>query len=300
MRFFSLQLGNTAGVAWNLAQGLSGLGRQSCVVELEDQPQRFPSDISLHMATEPNALLRWFHFARIAHLAQSSEVVHFHFGIRPFARYLRKVCRAPFFVHYHGSDLRAHEADGFRELAAGEFIATPDLKAWCPNGVWIPNPVSVPKLDSSRATGPPIVGHFPTNRSRKGTEKILSAVRALGDRANFRFLLVEDETHVAALTKMAQCDIVIDQLTNYGVYGNVAVEGMLMGKVVLSSVNNAFYDRCPVVPITEDNIQSQLLTILESSDRWSQIGRLGIEYASTVHDPYRVAKRLLDEYDKKL
>ena len=105
---------------------------------------------------------------------------------------------------------------------------------------------------------------------------------------------------MAALTKMAQCDIVIDQLTNYGVYGNVAVEAMLMGKVVLSSVNYAFYDRCPILPITEDNIQSQLLSVLESSDRWPEIGRLGIEYARAVHAPYRVAKRLLDAYEKKL
>jgi len=299
VRYFSLQLGNTAGVGWNLARGLSGLGKQSCSVALEPQGQDFPADFSIYMSAETSRLIRPYHFAKIARLARSSEVIHFHFGMKPFARYLRKVCDAPFFVHYHGSDLREGEATGFRDMAAGEFIATPDLRAWSPRGVWIPNPVTVPKLDYSRLGGTPVVGHFPTNPSRKGTEKIVSAVNEVRKRVNFRFLLVADETHDVALRKMAQCDVVIDQLTRYGAYGNVAIEGMLMGKVVLSSVNSAFYDHCPVVPITEETVADRLRAALESPDRWTQIGNDGIEYANTVHDPARVAKKLLDAYARK-
>jgi len=196
--------------------------------------------------------------------------------------------------------LREGEADGFRDLAAGEFVATPDLRAWSPNAVWIPNPVTVPAFEDVKSTAMPVVGHFPTNRSRKGTDRILAAISDLKDRAKFQFILVEDHTHEGALRKMAQCDIVIDQLTEYGVYGNVAVEGMLMGKVVLSSVNKAFYDHCPVMPITDDGIETQLLGVLESRDQWAQIGKAGIEYANAVHDPARVAQKLLEEYARKL
>jgi hypothetical protein len=300
VRLFSLQLGNPAGVAWNLARGLSGLGKPSFAVELEPQRHDLPADLSIHMTDQTGYLVRMAHFARIARLARSSEVVHFHFGIRPFARYLRKVCQAPFFVHYHGSDLREGEADGFRDMAAGEFIATPDLKAWAPKAVWIPNPVTVPQLDRSKPVGTPVVGHFPTNPARKGTDKIVSAIKQLQRGTNFRFLLVADETHDVALRKMAQCDIVIDQLTPYGVYGNVSVEAMLMGKVVVSSVNQDLYDRCPVVPIREDNIEGQLLSVLESPDRWPEIGNAGIEYANAVHHPSRVVKRLLEGYARAL
>ena len=159
---------------------------------------------------------------------------------------------------------------------------------------------TVPAFEDVKSTAMPVVGHFPTNRSRKGTQRILAAINDLKDRAKFQFILVENHTHEGALRKMAQCDIVIDQLTEYGVYGNVAVEGMLMGKVVLSSVNKAFYDHCPVVPITDDGIEAQLLGVLESHDRWAQIGKAGIEYANAVHDPARVAQKLLEEYARKL
>ncbi len=300
MRYFSLQLGNTAGVGWNLARGLSGLGRSSCSVALEPTRQDFPSDFSIYMTAETSRFIRPYRFAKIVRLARSSEIVHFHFGLKPFARYLRKVCDAPFFVHYHGSDLREGEATGYRDLAAGEFFATPDLRAWSPRGVWIPNPVTVPTLDRSKPTRLPIVGHFPTNTSRKGTDKIVTAVNEVKKRVDFQFVLVSGESHNVALQKMAQCDVVIDQLTSYGSYGNVAVEGMLMGKVVLSSVNSSFYDSCPVLSITGETVADRLVSILESPDQWGQIGNAGIRYAKAVHDPVHVAQRLLDAYSSKL
>ncbi len=300
MRRLSLHLGNTAGVAWNLCDGLHQLGFSNLVIDLEPQAAKFSSHLTLKMTRETPRVVRAIHFARIARLAETSEVVHFHFGIRPFARYLRRICRAPFFVHYHGSDLREGIADAFRELAVHEFVATPDLLRLAPRATWVPNPVSLPELPPPTAGPFPVVGHFPTNPGRKGTALIQREVDALQKEIDFEFRTITGVSHTTALDEMRKCDIVIDQVSKFGSYGMIAIEGMAFGKIVLSSIDTSYYDRCPIITVQEDTLKKRLAQVLASRDDWTSLAAAGREYAARVHSPERAASVVLAEYNKWL
>src|SRR2546428_12793126 len=190
----SLQLGNTAGVAWNIAKALESEQYRTTVVELEPEQGEFPCDVSLHMARGTTRITRAVHFARIAKLAWASDVVHSHFGIRPFARYLRRLSKAPFFVHYHGSDLREGMSDALRSLAVCEFVATPDLRRWAPRAIWVPNPYPLPQPVKGPSSGKPVVGHFPSNPSKKGTSFITQKVREMQRSLDFDYRVVSGVT----------------------------------------------------------------------------------------------------------
>jgi hypothetical protein len=295
---FSLQLGNTAGIGWNLAGGLLQVGWRSTVVELEPETGDFPADLRLHMTRGTSLPDRLVRVAKIARLARRSDIVHFHFGIRPFARYVRRICRAPFVVHFHGSDLRERLSDGYRDLAAAEFIATPDLKRWAPRATWIPNPIIIPVLAPRSSSGRLVVGHFPSDPVKKGTRQIVEAVRKVQSQSEFDFRLVSGVSHEAALRQMIECDVVIDQLSPFGVYGMVSVEAMSFGRVVLSSIDGSYYDRCPIVPITGETLETMLSEILSRADRREHLGNEGRLYVERVHDPVRVARRVLEEYER--
>ncbi|HEX9567545.1 MAG TPA: hypothetical protein VGA48_08135 [Thermoplasmata archaeon] len=298
MPLASLQLGNTAGVAWNIARALESERCSTIVVELEPEQGDFPCDLRLHLYHETPSIARVVHFAHIAKLSRAADVVHFHFGIRPFARYLRRLCNAPFFVHYHGSDLREGISDALRNLAVCEFVATPDLRRWAPSAIWVPNPYPLPRLVRKANSGQPIVGHFPSTPSKKGTAFITGKVREMQRSLDFEYRLVSGVTQREAVQLMAGCDIVIDQLTEYGAYGMVSVEAMALGCVVLSSVNPELFDRCPVIPVSSKSFEERLSEILVARHQWSELGNRGREYVGRVHNPSAVARRILDEYAK--
>ena len=295
---FSLQLGNTAGIGWNLANGLLQAGWRSAVVELEPETGGFPADLRLHMTRGTNLPIRLVHVARIARLARHADIVHFHFGIRPFARYIRWICEAPFVVHYHGSDLRESISDGYRDLAAAEFISTPDLRRWAPRATWIPNPIVLPDLSPRTPSNRVAVGHFPSNPDKKGTRQIVDAIRRLQSRFDFDFHLVSGVSHEKALQQMLGCDIIIDQISPYGVYGMVSVEAMSLGRVVLSSIDDSYYDRCPIIPVTERSFEDRLWEILSSPNRREKLGTEGRSYAERIHDSRRVAALVLEQYER--
>ena len=292
----SLQLGNPAGVAWNLAEGLSERGCRSTVVELESGTEQFQAHVRLHIAPSTPFPLRLLRFTKIARLAQRSDIVHFHFGIRPFGRYLRRLCAAPFVVHFHGSDLRDGISDGYRDLASPEFVSTPDLKRWAPRATWIPNPCRLPELAPRIASDRLVVGHFPSDLAKKGTSRIVEGIRRVQTEVDFDFQLCSGVSHEDALRIMRGCDVVVDQLSGYGVYGMVAVEGMAFGRVVLSSIDPSYYEGCPVVPVSEENFDKRLLEILADPERRRLIGDEGRTYVRMVHDPRRVAEIVLGQY----
>ena len=296
----SLQLGNTAGVAWNIAKALESEECTTTVVELEPEQGEFPCDVSLHMARGTARITRAVHFARIAKLAWASDVVHFHFGIRPFARYLRRLSKAPFFVHYHGSDLREGMSDALRSLAVCEFVATPDLRRWAPRAIWVPNPYPLPQPVKGPSSGKPVVGHFPSNPSKKGTSFITQKVREMQRSLDFDYRVVSGVTQREADQEMAGCDIVIDQLTEYGAYGMVSVEAMAVGCVVLSSVDLDLFDRCPIIPLSFESFEERLSEVLVARHEWSELGIRGREYVARVHNPQAAARTIIDQYAKHL
>jgi hypothetical protein len=145
-----------------------------------------------------------------------------------------------------------------------------------------------------------VVGHFPSNPSKKGTGHILRVIASLRGRKDFEFQMSTGISHVEAMRQMSRCDIIIDQLTPFGVYGMVAVEAMALGKVVISSVDRRLYDRCPIVPASPTNFEDRLQDLLDRKDEWSGLGMAGRQYVERVHNPVSVAALLVHEYERHL
>jgi len=116
------------------------------------------------------------------------------------------------------------------------------------------------------------------------------------DSIDFEYRLATGVTQQIVIQEMATCDIVIDQLSPYGVYGMAAVEAMGLGCVVLSSIEPKFFDQCPIVSISSETLESRLAEVLESPQSWHTIGEQGRSYVARVHGPSVVAKLVLDEY----
>jgi glycosyltransferase involved in cell wall biosynthesis len=177
-------------------------------------------------------------------------------------------------------------------------VATPDLRRWAPGAIWVPNPYPLPQLVRAQNTGKPVVGHFPSNPSKKGTAFITEKVQEMQRSLDFEYRIVSGVTHREAVQLMAGCDIVIDQLTGYGAYGMVSVEAMALGCVVVSSVNPELFDRCPVIPVSSKSFEERLSEILVARPQWSELGNRGREYVGRVHNPRAAARTILDQYAK--
>ncbi len=142
------------------------------------------------------------------------------------------------------------------------------------------------------------MGHFPSNPEKKGTRLIVHGIRRLESKADFDFCLISGVSHEEAMQQMLACDIVIDQLSPFGVYGMVSVEAMSLGRVVLSSIDPSYYEHCPVIPITEENFEERLSEILSSPDRREKLGDDGRRYVQRVHHPARAAALVIEQYER--
>jgi len=142
------------------------------------------------------------------------------------------------------------------------------------------------------------VGHFPSDPRKKGTAYIVETVRRLQTQIDFEFRLITGVPHELALQQMHACDVVIDQVSPFGVYGMVAVEAMSLGRIVLSSIKASYYEGCPIIAVTSENLSDRLLEVLSSPERWAKLGDEARQYVRTVHDPVRAAGLVLEEYEK--
>lgn len=149
--------------------------------------------------------------------------------------------------------------------------------------------------------------HAPTNRDIKGTHYLLEAV----DRLNqahpgcIELVLVEGLSHVAALQKYQEADLVVDQLL-IGWYGGFAVESMLLGKPVIARIaaedlhfipaEMAVQLESSMINADPGSLDAALLRCVKDREYLARVARNGYEYACTWHDPAYVASLCIERY----
>jgi glycosyltransferase involved in cell wall biosynthesis len=153
----------------------------------------------------------------------------------------------------------------------------------------------------------PLVLHAPTHREVKGTRFVVDAVERLrAEGLSFDFELVEGLTQAEASKLYARADVVVDQLLA-GWYGGLAIEAMALERPVVAYLRAEDLERfvppemraeIPVIeaaPGTVYDVLKDLLT--RRRDELSEIGRRGREYVRRWHDPLRIAKELVADYE---
>lgn len=310
-----------ANVPWYMARAQEDLGHKATVVIRKEAERTgmLYGDVVLQNRGPPNTLVgkaswNWEMLKRWSLLSEA-DVIHIHYGVwrdRIVYDMLRTLYPRKIYVaHLHGFEARM--GVGLRHLKWVDviFCSTPDLLKHIPQAEWLPHPFPIPHEPALPSKeGKAIIGHFPTKRERKGTDVIIQTFADLFDIAErhpydeYRIMsgddvelwVVENVPHERCLQLIQQCDMVVDQLSDYGMYGMLSVEAMSMGKVVVSSYDPSLYDGCPIIRATNDTFADVLESLLHRRDEWDSIGKDCLHYAKRVHDARKVAARALRKY----
>ena len=246
---------------------------------------------------------------------------------------LRVLARAgkAIFVTFQGSDARpgnpaggpsSPEADAYKrrriarfdKYSDGIYALNPDLLHFLPSRArFVPYAHVDPRewlpAASAGSASRPLVLHAPTHRGVKGTSFIVEAVSRLqAEGLDFDFELVEGLSQAELRKLYERADIVVDQLL-IGWYGGLAVEAMALGRPTiaylrdddLSFLPTQMRAEIPVISAEPGTIQAALKELITTRrGELGEIGRRGCDYVRRWHDPLRVARELVADYEAAL
>lgn len=263
------------------------------------------------------------------------DIFHFHYGqtlMYNLDLAILKLFRKKIFMEFHGSDLRnpvlAHELNPYDidsvqgltkrhqklivsacKYADGIILHDDELIPHLPDNhppiFVVPlriDPYDISVKEQSDNHDKIRIVHAPTNRQAKGSDYIEDAIRDLQQEIDIDYIRVEKMKRDDAFEIYQNADIIIDQI-RIGTYGVFAIEGMAMGKPVLTyimpSMVQALPEELPIVSANKDNIKQKLSELISNKELRKSIGDNGLVYAETYHD-YRInSELLLDIYRGK-
>jgi glycosyltransferase involved in cell wall biosynthesis len=150
-----------------------------------------------------------------------------------------------------------------------------------------------------RPAGPIRVVHAPNHRGLKGTEVLIEACNELAAEGHdVELRLLERVPNDRVRLEMATADIVAEQfLLGYGL---TAIEGMSLGRPVLSNLSDDFYyasfrgetglEECPIVDTTPDRIKDNLRRLIADDTLRRELGEAGRAYVLRHHSYEAVAR----------
>jgi glycosyltransferase involved in cell wall biosynthesis len=297
---------NVAGIPWTNVQALRAKGVDVRLVVFNRSLLHPEADWSLdRRGGLPRRLAT--QFAALARLLPETDVFHFYFGLTLVPKSIQfpilRASRKKSVFHFLGSDIRGKTP---AELAYGrradaQIVGSYDAARWVPEAHVVPPAIDLSQLtprppsDNPR----PLVVHAPSNREKKGTRYVVEACAQLPVELD----IVEGVPHEQARERYARGDIVVDQL-NAGWHGVFALEAMALGKPVVAHLKpdviersaESFGVRIPIVSATKETLVETLRPLVEDASRRRELGGQGRAYVEQVHEPGRVADRLLGVY----
>lgn len=199
----------------------------------------------------------------------------------------------------------------FRDFICGVcddcFVTDPELQSYVPNAPIVPRAIDCNTLETSDSVSDqsqPLVVHAPSRRGVKGTDYVMHAVDQIKKEGyEFRFKLVENMTHSDAMSVYQQADIIIDQL-RIGWYGVLAVEGMALGKAVVSYIRHDLRHYlpypAPLAIANPDNVVDVMRFLLENPKERQRIGKAGADFVKDYHSSDKIASMLVKLYERSL
>lgn len=199
----------------------------------------------------------------------------------------------------------------FRDFVLGVcddvFVNDPELQCYVPNALIVPRAIDFTNLtyeDSKSIPSIPLIVHAPSRSGVKGSQYVLNAIEQLKQEGlTFDFKVVQNMPHEEAMAVYRKASIIVDQL-RIGWYGVLAVEGMAMGKAVVSYIRNDLRHYLPYPPplayANPENITNVLRYLLLNPDAVASYGEAGKKFAREYHNADTIAKTLIDIYRQPL
>ena len=145
----------------------------------------------------------------------------------------------------------------------------------------------------------PLLVHPVTSREAKGSSYILAAIEKLRSKYKFDFLLLENIPHEEMIKKLAEADVVIDQLI-LGAFGTISLEGMALGKPVVCYLEDSLRSRlpltCPIVNANPDTIYTALESLINDPVLRNNVGEQSRKYIEEYHNADKIAHQLKNIY----
>lgn len=206
---------------------------------------------------------------------------------------------SPFRAHHPETAMLQYLADTNRKrlekLELPMFVSTPDLLDDLPGAHWCPlvvEPVfreaaAVPLLDHHL----PVVTHIPSRGWLKGTELVEPVAGSLADRGIISYRPLVGLPRARMAEAYAAADILLEQF-RLGSYGATAVEAMAAGRVVVGHILPSVREHIrrttglelPIVEATADTLSDVIAGLVADPARIRELGTLGREFVSAVHD----------------
>ena len=288
-------------------QALRRKGVDARLVVFNTHPAHPEADENLHLPSGPAWRRQALQLRALARLLPSTDVFHFYFGLTLVPKRLQspilKAARKKSVFHFVGSDIRGKTPEqlAYGRHADAQIIGSYDAARWIPDADVVPPGIDLTGIGPSPPghDGPIRVAHGALSRNRKGTDSIVAACAELGVELD----VIEDVRHDEVGPRLAQADVVVDQL-NSGWYGLFAIEAMAHGKPVLGYVHDeaarrtaqAFGVELPIVRTTKETLAADLRPLAESGELRRERGRASRAYVERVHDADAMADRLLGIY----
>jgi glycosyltransferase involved in cell wall biosynthesis len=244
-----------------------------------------------------------------ASLLPKTDIFHFYFGLTLVPKSIQfpilKTFGKKSVFHFLGSDIRGKTPEelAYGRRADAQIVGSYDASRWIPEAEVVPVGLDLSKYDPTPVApnGKVRIVHAPTKRTVKGTEAVIAACQQLPVELD----LIENLRHNEAVERYRQADIVVDQL-KVGWYGVFAIEGMALGKPVVTFLHDeaverterAFGVEMPIVSANEETLLERLRPLVESAEERRRIGEAGRAYVEQVHDAEKVADRLIEIYER--
>jgi glycosyltransferase involved in cell wall biosynthesis len=332
-------LSEVAGQGSYSVSGLQNMGLDAQMVVWEPNTFGYPYDKCLHINKTKKYLLPYYALRMLVFYVYAMfryNTFHFHFGRSMLLNYdlwfLKLLCKRVVY-EFHGSDLRdaavaneilgrpnfpVGENDGKQKKKNAELLKKidtvilhddeliPHLPPDHPAVYVLPLRLDIeqfvpvyPAVEVPRVR----IVHAPSKRAGKGTKYVLKAVEQLQEKYPIDFILVENLSRAEARKIYETADIIVDQLLT-GTYGVFAIEGMALGKPVITyimdSMKKKLPEELPIVSASPDDIYERLEELVQDGALRNRLGRAGRKYAETYHDYRNIAEVLAKIYDRAL
>ena len=197
-------------------------------------------------------------------------------------------------------DDKGHELMASAAAHATALLSLGDMLTYMPGArhlaYW---PVDTQALASAGVEHDPAtplrIAHAPNHPHFKGTSYLESAISRLKSQGHaIELLRVSGVPNTEVMRLFASADVIADQFIG-GAYGYTALEGLALGKPVITYVRSPDLvlaaDDCPFFNVTPQQLESALLWCLANRDKLALIGRQGQAYVQRHHDIAAVARR---------
>jgi glycosyltransferase involved in cell wall biosynthesis len=314
---------NVAGGPGAISAGLHELGVESTLLVFNERPFERGFDVNLHLRDTSRLSSVPFNLptqlSAFVWAVPRFDVFHFHAGLTLLPRKLNlpalRLLRKGIVFQSWGSDLRSRRASEVRYLRAADAVIVGSFltRRLAPRGRWPEYDVVPPAIDltdwEQRPTEPGEklrVAHAPSKRAVKGTDAVLAAVESLQARGvPIELDLIEGVPNREARIRYGAADVVVDQL-RIGWYGMLAIESMALAKPVVvhldaeaaAETEEAFGLELPIVRADEAGLEDVLAGLVDVRESLPELGRRSREYVEQVHAHTKVARQLLEIYER--